>query len=94
MDYRVKGVLLKNRTQLFLYGHVRFVEFRAYPCNLFDFIQCFFFGIIKVIEDNHFMSGLNQFHTGMGADISGSSADKNSHAFASFYVFEFRVILR
>ena len=75
VDHRVDLVFREGLLQRFAVGHVDGVDlghFTGDPGNPLRHVPA---GVEKVVGDDHVIARVQKFHTGVGADVSGSSGD-------------------
>ena len=73
------GILLKQRLHLVGLTQVRLDKGNGLAHDLLHPAQRLLAGVYQVIHHDDVVARLDQFHTGMAADIAGAAADKNRH---------------
>lgn len=67
-------VLLKGLVQIGLIGDIDFDKVWAFATDQLDAIDGLIRGIVQIVCDNDFVSGLEEGQSGEGANVTGSAA--------------------
>ena len=79
MNHRVGRVARKRRVQHMRVAQVALDERKIPSGNFADALQRFRSGIAEIIDDDHLVTRVEQFHARMAADIPRAAGDKNLH---------------
>src|SRR5664279_341463 len=70
-------VLFYECIKFFLVAQIKYLQVRPGPCYFVYTVYYVCFGIVKVINNDHFESLTDQFDGRMGTDITGSAGNQN-----------------
>ena len=79
MDNRLNAVLGKNFTEGLPVANIFLIEFYFFTCYFFNAIKRFAAAVIKIINNDNIISGVEHFNAGMTADKTRSACYKNGH---------------
>ncbi len=85
MNHGVESVPFENAAQRFYVAGVDFPENDLASDDFLDTIQSRGFRVGKVVDNHHIISGFDESHRGVCADVSGTSGYKNC-LFAVHYI--------
>ena len=84
MNNRVDLFLIKKRVKRCLIADVQFVKGRSLSGDRLNAINDHCLGIIEIIRDHNFITGLQQFHYSMTSDKTCSARNQYCHGATSF----------
>ena len=80
MNHCADFMLCKNLPQQSSVAHVPFIErYRRTGEFLYPF-QALGVGVAQIVNDHNFIAALQQFHTGVRTDITGTAGNQNFHS--------------